>query len=454
MWELVRGWVVEAIQAGESSRYCTNKLIGPHTDSNNLIIESADGEKSIWEFKNQWGKWKLVWFSEYPEDTEDNDRITVETDKTLDPGDPAPEQDGQPYDFRKTRWGMSIEEVKRSENSKPADGTKVGRFYFLHYVDTVAGLEAELNYTFEENLLTDAKYIFNDNLSKEIEPTEYFNRIKDSINKEYGEPIQYSEVWTKDQYKDKPELHNKALYAGDVSYAAFWQTPDTVISLMLFKNIFDGGINLIATYSKRRIKDGSDTISTDGELDDKDTRSTSHVEKEQNYDFRKVHWGMSKGEVKKNETAEFIGETDNALLFKENIAGLDSKLVYMFEDGKLRNSAYKFENKYSDVEDYINDYAKLKDAYTKKNGEPYTDEVKWTNDSFKDVPSMLGQALIEGHVSYITQWSLPETNIILSLYKDKDEDEINLMAAYRGFKITNENTETLNIESGEIDEKL
>lgn len=174
----------------------------------------------------------------------------------------------------------------------------------------------------------------------------------------------------------------------------------------------------------------------------------------QPYDFRKVHWGMSKNQVKKNETAEFIGETDNALLYRESIAGLDSKLVYMFEDEKLRISAYKFENEYSDVEDYINDYAKLKDAYTKKYGEPYTDEVKWTNDSFKDVPSMLGQALIEGHVSYITQWSLPETNIILKLYKDKDEDEISLMAMYRGFKITNENTETLNIESGEIEEKL
>lgn len=275
MWELARGFVVEDIQLGESSRYCTNKLIGPHTDSNNLIIESADGEKSIWEFKNQWGKWKLVWFSEYPEDTEDNDRITGETDKTLDPRGPAPEQNGQPYDFRKTRWGMSIEEVKRSENSKPTDGTKVGRFYFLHYVDTFVGLEVELDYTFEENLLTNAKYIFNDNISEEIEPIEYFNRIKDSINKEYGDPRQYSEAWSKDQYKDKPELHNKALYEGDVGYAAFWETPNTVISLMLFKNIFDGGINLIASYSRRSIKDGSDTISADGELNGKEyTRDT------------------------------------------------------------------------------------------------------------------------------------------------------------------------------------
>ena len=453
MWELARGFVVEDIQLGESSSYCTNKLIGPHTASNNLIIESADGEKSTWEFKNQWGKWKLVWFSEYPEDTEDNDRITGETDKTLDPRGPAPEQGGQPYDFRKTRWGMSIEEVKRSENSKPTDGINAGRFYFLHYVDTVVGLKVELNYTFEEHLLINAKYIFNDNISEAIEPIEYFNRIKDSINKEYGDPRQYSEVWSKDQYKDKPELHNKALYEGDVSYAAFWETPNTVISLMLFKNIFDGGTNLIASYSRRSIKDGSDTISADGELNGKEhTRDTSHLEKDQNYDFRKTHWGMSKNEVRKNETTEFIGETDDALIYKEKIGGLDSKLVYMFEDGKLRNSAYKFENEYSEVEDYINDYEKLKDAYTKKYGEPYSDKVRWTNDTFKDDPSMLGQALIEGHVSYITQWSLPETNVILSLYKD--EDEISLMAAYRGFKITNENTETLDIESGEIEEKL
>ncbi|MAT38870.1 MAG: hypothetical protein CL946_04625 [Ectothiorhodospiraceae bacterium] len=268
MWELVRGLVVEDIQAGESSEFCTNKLIGPYAGSNNLIIESADGEKSIWEFKNQWGKWKLVGFSEYPEDTEDNDRITGETDKALDPRGPAPEQDGQPYDFRKT------------------------------------------------------------------------------------------------------------------------------------------------------------------------------------------HWGMSKEEVKKNETAEFVGETDDALIYKEKIGGLDSKLVYMFKEGKLRNSAYKFENEYSEVEDYINDYEKLKDAYTKKYGEPHSDEVRWTNDTFKDDPSMLGQALIEGHASFVTQWSLPETSVILSLYKDEDEDEISLMAAYRGFKITNENTETLDIESGEIEEKL
>ena len=178
------------------------------------------------------------------------------------------------------------------------------------------------------------------------------------------------------------------------------------------------------------------------------------MEKDQNYDFRKTHWGMSKNEVRKNETTEFIGETDDALIYKEKIGGLDSKLVYMFKDGKLRNSAYKFENKYSDVEDYINDYEKLKKAYTKKYGEPHSDEVRWTNDTFKDDPSMLGQVLIEDHVSYVTQWSLPETSVILSLYKNEDEDEISLMAAYRGFKITNENTETLDIESSEIEEKL
>jgi len=182
------------------------------------------------------------------------------------------------------------------------------------------------------------------------------------------------------------------------------------------------------------------------------TRATSESDDAQPYDFRKVRWGMSKDEVRNNETAGFIGETDDALLYKEKIGGLDSKLVYMFEDGKLRNSAYKFENEYSDVEDYINDYEKLKDAYTKKYGEPYTDKIKWTNDSFKDDPSMHEQALIEGHVSYIAQWSIPETNVILKLYKDKNE--ISLMAMYRGFKITNENTETLDIESGEIEEKL
>ena len=140
------------------------------------------------------------------------------------------------------------------------------------------------------------------------------------------------------------------------------------------------------------------------------------------------------------------------MIYKEKIGGLDSQLVYLFEDGKLRDSAYKFENEYSDVEDYINDYEKLKDAYTKKYGEPYTDKIEWTNDSFKDDPSMHEQALIEGHVSYIAQWSIPETNVILKLYKDKNE--ISLMAMYRGFKITNENTETLDIESGEIEEKL
>ena len=68
------------------------------------------------------------------------------------------------YTFRKTQWGMSVPEVKESETAKlswelraPVLTLKEDR---LGFRTTVEGLEAFIGYTFVDNRLQEAKYLF------------------------------------------------------------------------------------------------------------------------------------------------------------------------------------------------------------------------------------------------------------------------------------------------------
>ena len=60
----------------------------------------------------------------------------------------------------------------------------------------------------------------------------------------------------------------------------------------------------------------------------------------EDYDFRKVTWGMSKEEVKASETFKPTDEDDRAIRYKTMILGRDVRLEYIFANGKLWRTIY------------------------------------------------------------------------------------------------------------------
>jgi len=142
--------------------------------------------------------------------------------------------------------------------------------------------------------------------------------------------------------------------------------------------------------------------------------------------FRKTYWGMSKEQIKKVESSEFIKEEKgggafkglNMLIYKDNIVSLDCFIVYYLAENQLTRGRYLFIEEHSNENLYISDFKDIKNQLTQKYGKPKRDDVIWLNDLYKDDPSDYGMAISVGHLRYLAEWDLPETEIQLVLQGD------------------------------------
>ncbi|TSA27037.1 hypothetical protein D4R71_02830 [bacterium] len=137
-------------------------------------------------------------------------------------------------------------------------------------------------------------------------------------------------------------------------------------------------------------------------------------ENSKNYDFRKAIWGMNILQVKNIEKGKPLIEKDDLLLYKDEVAGLSCKIVYIFVQEKLVRAKYVFEESHTNKNDYISDFKKLKDLLTKKYGEPFYSQ-KWKNDLYEDDFQQWGFAVSLGHLVYFAEWSVPRYSIKLIL---------------------------------------
>jgi len=88
------------------------------------------------------------------------------------------------YDFRKTNWGMSKEQVKTTEDKKPdfEDNT------ILSYEVTIIEKDFECVYLFLEDKLYGSRYLFlGEHTNKNLYIDDY-EELKDILTKEYGKP--------------------------------------------------------------------------------------------------------------------------------------------------------------------------------------------------------------------------------------------------------------------------
>ncbi|MCK5019833.1 MAG: hypothetical protein KAS32_22430, partial [Candidatus Peribacteraceae bacterium] len=109
-------------------------------------------------------------------------------------------------------------------------------------------------------------------------------------------------------------------------------------------------------------------------------------------DFRKVNWGMSFDEVKKNEAGKPDIDSKQGLIYTVTVGGLDTKLVYNFEDEKLSTATYDFKNTYKKSFYYVTDFDKIDEGLVKKYGEPKAKNTIWFKKIFKDSPESWGTA--------------------------------------------------------------
>ena len=113
--------------------------------------------------------------------------------KTMMPSQP------KTFERRSTDWGMSVQEVKENE---PIQSTWELQFPVLAdferrvaYHTQIEGIEAGLTYTFYQDHLGQAKYVFEPQHEDSAEFVNDFDTVKNWISQSYGSPTLSQEIW-------------------------------------------------------------------------------------------------------------------------------------------------------------------------------------------------------------------------------------------------------------------
>lgn len=129
--------------------------------------------------------------------TEDGRKVLLKDDGTWEYLQEEVTEASQ-YHFRKTRWGMSKDEVKKSETIKLA----ADRDTVLGYETQVAGLKCLLLYVFTEERLVRAKYVIVEQHTNKNDFLLDFNTLQQKLTQKYGKPKNDETYWRDDLYKD------------------------------------------------------------------------------------------------------------------------------------------------------------------------------------------------------------------------------------------------------------
>ena len=133
------------------------------------------------------------------------------------------------------------------------------------------------------------------------------------------------------------------------------------------------------------------------------------------YDFGSARWGMTKGQVISSEASSPVSESGDSLTYMGQYNGASASLVYVFSGDRLVKGRYKVNGSSSDQEAYIGQYERLKEILTARFGAPIIDDMRWVNPLYKDNPDRYGFAVYIGHLSYMSKWITPRSNIVLEL---------------------------------------
>lgn len=164
--------------------------------------------------------------------------------KTVVPAQP------QTFERRSTEWGMNAQEVKLNEPVQPVWELQAPVLepyeQRVGYRRQIEGIDALLTYTFYEDHLAQANYLFEPKHDDAVNYVQDFHTVENWITQSYGMPTSVQEIWLDSLYQYDQSLWGRALLRGHLKMVAEWRNETTNITLLL-----DGGedtIGLMADF--------------------------------------------------------------------------------------------------------------------------------------------------------------------------------------------------------------
>ncbi|MGD9851915.1 MAG: hypothetical protein AB7T38_11655 [Nitrospirales bacterium] len=164
----------------------------------------------------------------------------------------------QPKLFEQLRadWGMSALDVKANQTMAPSWELRtplLGEFeQRIAYRTHIEGIDTSLSYTFYQDQLAQAKYVFEPQHDDSSNFIHDFHTVQDWISQSYGAPTSMEEIWLDNLYRYDKSLWGQALMRGHLVMVSEWKTVDSRIALVL--NGGDDLVGLVADFSSNHIK--------------------------------------------------------------------------------------------------------------------------------------------------------------------------------------------------------
>jgi hypothetical protein len=154
------------------------------------------------------------------------------------------------FNFRKTRWGMSIDEVKESELPyQPNEEASGGNILFYNSIQVV-NYNVHLLYAFwgDACSLSFAKYnFFTGNIDVNMDIME-FKKIVAWLKEKYGVPTKDYWNWKNEQFRENQEYYGLALQLGHLERLCQWETSQTIVTAGHF--LVDGLLEMSVEFSE------------------------------------------------------------------------------------------------------------------------------------------------------------------------------------------------------------
>lgn len=156
---------------------------------------------------------------------------------------PAPEQSVTPepsvtpgpqskpveeFDFRRTKWGMTKDEVKKSEPRQPGNETEDSLSYISSYRDQLT----YITYQFKDGKLYRAGVLYPEKLSSESLYLENYENLKKEATKAHGKPALDEETLLNPDAVIEPDKKAEAVCRGDLTLGTQWNVPGSMVVLM------------------------------------------------------------------------------------------------------------------------------------------------------------------------------------------------------------------------------